>query len=143
MLGLTRSSGKAEQLLSSGIEPVIGSMQVPSSFRDKAREAQILIHAAVDYSAITAVLDETMVDNLLSISEIAGAKTRVVYTSGVWVYGEVKGSQQNEYIARNAAEAVSWRPSVEDKVLAAGGNVVRPGIVYGYGGGERLTGDCL
>ena len=62
-----------------------------------------------------------------------------IYTSGVWVYG----SRGDALIAEDAPlaplEIVAWRPAVEDLVLAQQGGlrtiVIRPGIVYGDGGG--------
>ncbi|MFW6085389.1 MAG: NAD-dependent epimerase/dehydratase family protein, partial [Gemmatimonadota bacterium] len=63
-----------------------------------------------------------------------------VYTSGIWVLGETGDEAITEDDPVDPAELVAWRAELEGWVVAAAGRgvrtvVVRPGIVYGRGGG--------
>lgn len=136
--GLTRSAEKAARLAQEEIRPVIGDMQMPESYTAVATQADVLIHAAVDYQHDTAELDTRTVKTLL---DIAKPGATLIYTSGVWVHGDTKGQVVDETAVFNPIAAVAWRPAVEQMVLNAAnvnGIVIRPGVVYGKGGG--LTG---
>lgn len=137
--GLTRSNEKATWLARQEIQPVIGDMQTPASYRAAAAQADVLIHAAIDYQNDTAQLDTLTVQSLLSSAQ-SGAT--LLYTSGVWVHGRTNGQPVDETAVLNPITAVAWRPAVEEMVLNAphvNGIVIRPGVVYGQNGG--LTGD--
>lgn len=136
--GLTRSAGKAARLAQQEIWPVIGDMQTPDSYTAVAAQSDVLIHAAVDYQNDTAKLDTRTIEVLLREAK-AGAT--LIYTSGVWVYGDTHGQVVDETAVLHPAATVAWRPAVEQSVLNAAnvnGIVIRPGVVYGKGGG--LTG---
>jgi nucleoside-diphosphate-sugar epimerase len=65
----------------------------------------------------------------------------VIYTSGVWVYGDTGGALVDETTPLNPTQLVKVRPATEQLVLQANGVkglVIRPGCVYGRQGG--LTG---
>jgi nucleoside-diphosphate-sugar epimerase len=132
--GLTRDPEKADLLSRQGIEPVVGSMQDPSSYRKAAASVDLLIHAAVDYTEETAGLDAKTMETLLVAAHKRG-QAKVLYTSGVWVYGNCGDASLKENTERKPAAAVLWRPAIEEKVLSAGGFVIRPGVVYGHDGG--------
>ena len=136
--GLTRSAHKANRLAQQEIRPVIGDMQEPDSYRAVAAQADALVHAAVDYQNDTAELDTLTVKTLLNTAK-PGAT--LIYTSGVWVHGNTNGQLVDETAPLKPIGAVAWRPDVEQMVLTATrvkGIVIRPGVVYGKGGG--LTG---
>lgn len=136
--GLTRSAHKANGLARQEIQPIIGDMQEPDSYRPVAAQADALVHAAVDYQNDTAELDTLTVKTLLNAAK-PGAT--LIYTSGVWVHGNTNGQVVDETAALKPITAVAWRPDVEQMVLTATrvkGIVIRPGVVYGKGGG--LTG---
>ncbi|WP_067562453.1 NAD-dependent epimerase/dehydratase family protein [Nocardia acidivorans] len=83
--------------------------------------------AAVDAAAVAAVTDP-----------LRGTGKSFVYTSGVWVLGATGGA--DETTPTNPIPIVGYRPHIERQVLAladAGvrAAVIRPGIVYGRGGG--------
>ena len=62
--------------------------------------------------------------------------TRLLFTSGVWVYGSAPpGEVLDEDSEPHPVRIYSWRPALEREVLRAGGTVIRPGMVYGRGGG--------
>jgi nucleoside-diphosphate-sugar epimerase len=61
-----------------------------------------------------------------------------VFTSGVWVHGDTGGMLADERTHLHPAPIVGWRADLEHQVLGARGVrgiVIRPGVVYGHGGG--------
>jgi len=82
---------------------------------------------AVDQAATTALID-------------ALAGRVLVQTSGIWVLGRTGREPVDEDVPANPLPIVSYRPLLEQQVLAAAESgvrsvVIRPGIVYGNGGG--------
>ncbi len=83
--------------------------------------------ADIDAPAVAAVLER-----------LAGTGTAFVYTSGAWVHGETGDAVIDEDSPLNPAALVAWRVAVERRVIETPGIrsiVIRPGIVYGRGGG--------
>jgi nucleoside-diphosphate-sugar epimerase len=139
--GLTRSQAEASLLARNEIRPVIGSMQQPEGFGAIAAESDVLVHAAIDCQADSAALDTATVQALLDAARSSRMSKTVIYTSGVWVYGNTHGRPVTEEAPLAPAQAVAWRPAVEQIVLNADGVhgvVIRPGVAYGRDGG--LTG---
>ncbi|TQF01867.1 NAD-dependent epimerase/dehydratase family protein [Kitasatospora acidiphila] len=82
--------------------------------------------------------DTAAVDALLA--PLRGTGRAFVYTSGVWVLGATDDAPVDEEAATNPIPLVGYRPLIEQRVLAAAADgvratVLRPGIVYGDGGG--------
>jgi nucleoside-diphosphate-sugar epimerase len=139
--GLTRTEEKARILARHEIRPVVGSMQEPGGWSEAAGGCAVLIHAAVDYQTDPFALDQQTVEFLLSLSKRGPQPKTLIYTSGVWVYGDTRGTLVDETTPLNPPKMVARRPAIEQLVLNAGdvrGLVIRPGCVYGYQGG--LTG---
>jgi nucleoside-diphosphate-sugar epimerase len=139
--GLTRSEEKSRMLARHEIRPVVGSMQTTDRWRDAAGECSVLIHAAVDYQTDPFALDKQTVEFLLSLAQRGPQPKTLIYTSGVWVYGNTQGMLVDETTPLNPPRMVARRLATEQLVLNADdahGIVIRPGCVYGYQGG--LTG---
>ena len=139
--GLTRSEQKAQLLARHEIRPVVGRMQEAARWASTAKNCSVLIHAAVDYQADTFAIDQQTVEFLLSVARQGPQPKTLIYTSGVWVYGNTRGALVDETTPLDPPKLVARRPAAEQMVLdAAGvrGLVLRPGCVYGYQGG--LTG---
>jgi nucleoside-diphosphate-sugar epimerase len=88
-----------------------------------------------------AAVDKAAVEALLAASRGGPQPKTFVYTSGVWVHGATGSRLEDEASVLDPTPAVAWRPAVEQLVLKAPGVnalVLRPGCVYGKGGG--LTG---
>jgi nucleoside-diphosphate-sugar epimerase len=136
--GLVRSQEKGQALAKNEIIPVIGSMQKPESYLSTAEQCSVLIHAATEYSADRVALEKLTAESLIGVGN-GGAKPKtLIYTSGVWVYGDTSCQMVDETSSLNPAKLVSWRPEVEEMVLNAQevkGIVIRPGCVYGRQGG--------
>ena len=136
--GLTRSAEKGRALAAREIEPVIGDMKDPRTYARAATNADVLVHCAAEYTADYENLDRRTMEAFLTLAA-KGPRTRsVIYTSGVWLYGECGPEPADESHALERAHLIPWRGEHEKKVLDAGGLVIRPGCVYGGTGG--LTG---
>jgi nucleoside-diphosphate-sugar epimerase len=136
--GLARSAENGRALAAREIEPALGDMKDPASYAAAAGTADVLIHCAAEYTADYEALDRRTVDAFLTLAA-TGPKTRtVLYTSGVWQYGATGPEPIDETSARAGTPLTPWRGAQEDRVLASGGLVIRPGCVYGGAGG--LTG---
>jgi nucleoside-diphosphate-sugar epimerase len=121
----------------SEIIPVIGNMQNPESFEDIACKSDVIIHTAIDYQADSAALDTQTVDLFIDIAKSSSQPKILVYTSGVWVYGNFNGQPLTEQSPVDPARAFFWLPEVEQEILNSENTnslVIRPGIVYGKGG---------
>jgi nucleoside-diphosphate-sugar epimerase len=133
---LARSDEAAERLRGAGARVVRGTLEEVEGLAAAARDAGATIHAgatgragqdAVDAAAVAATLDA-----------LAGSDRAFVYTSGLWVLGDTGGRVAAEDAPLAAPPLVAWRVEVEARVRSARGVrgvVVRPGTVYGHGGG--------
>ena len=143
VFGLARSREKARALEAREIVPVLGEMKKPDTYSEAASEAQVLIHCAAEYSADYESLDRLTVQTFLELAKKAKAPRTILYTSGVWLYGDTGSIAVDESEAFESSFLIPWRAQHEKKVLEASGAtvrglVVRPGCVYGGRGG--LTG---
>ena len=133
---LARSDAAKQKLRALGAEPVRGEMRDLDVLRAEASRADAVIHCAVEYSPDAVAVERAALEALL---DALPAGRAFVYTSGVWVYG----SRGDALVAEDAPlaplELVAWRPAHEQLVLAQDGRfravVIRPGIVFGDGGG--------
>jgi len=133
---LARSDEAERKLRALGAEPVRGEMRDLDALRAEAAHADAVVHCAVEYSADAVAIERALLEAV--IDALPPGRT-FVYTSGVWVYG----SRGDAVVAEDAPlaplEIVAWRPAHEQLVLAQDGRlravVLRPGIVYGDGGG--------
>jgi nucleoside-diphosphate-sugar epimerase len=119
---------------------------VPGGLRDTdvltkaAAGADAVLHAANTNSEDAADADRAAVAAMLD--GLAGSGKPFVYTSGVWVLGDTGGEEVDEHASTDGAvPLVAWRADHEKEILAAADErgvatvVLRPGIVYGRGGG--------
>ncbi|MCH7826759.1 MAG: NAD-dependent epimerase/dehydratase family protein [Bacteroidetes bacterium] len=133
--GLTHSTDKADKLYKNEIIPVIGNMSDPESFLPVAKNCDLIIHAAVEYSNQLVELDKNVVNAITSIQSNEEKKT-FIYTSGCWVYGNTDGIADENAILK-PAKKVEWRHAVEEIVINSenvNGVVIRPGCIYGKEG---------
>jgi nucleoside-diphosphate-sugar epimerase len=133
--GLARSEEAARKLSAKGIQVLSGDLKSPVALAQAAEESAGVIHAGttndgqVDREAIS-----------LMCNALRGTRKPFIYTSGIWVLGDTGGKIADESWPVNPVALVAWRPGVEQMVIAAArlevrSVVVRPGVVYGRGGG--------
>ena len=136
--GLARSDDAARALEAAGCDVVRGSLGDADALARGAREADAVIHAGATGGADQAQVDTAAVATLLDA--LAGSGKPFVYTSGLWVLGDTGDAEVDEDAPLNPAEIVAWRAEVERTVRDAAARgirtvVLRPGVVYGRGGG--------
>ncbi len=140
VFGLVRAEEKARRLAAHEVQPVMGSMGDPASYRKTAQTCSVLIHCAAEYSAEYWKLDRTTVDAFLAAAGEGGRPRLVIYTSGVWLYGSTGDSLVDETTPLAPPAFMAQRLEHEKLVLAANRGavrtaIVRPGCVYGGRGG--------
>ncbi len=121
-----------------GTHSVVGNVSEPASLVAAAGDVDAVIYA-VQYDGDNAVAAETAALAALA-GALAPSRKRMLYTSGVWVYGNTYPNVADENTPLNPLPIVAHRPGLERIVLdkVADGLhaiVVRPGDVYGRGGG--------
>jgi nucleoside-diphosphate-sugar epimerase len=130
VVGLARSDTAANKLSAQGVTPLLGDLTSPAALGKAAAESDGVIHAgttndgSIDREAIRVLLDA-----------LRGSAKPLIYTSGIWVLGDTGGQVADETWPVNPSPLVAWRPGVEQLVLSSAGIVIRPGVVYGRGGG--------
>jgi nucleoside-diphosphate-sugar epimerase len=138
--GLARSEASARRLAAAEMIPVTGDMSEPDGLRAAAREADAIVHCAADWSPRFHELDRLATSALLEAAATGDRPRLVVYTSGVWLYGDTGGRAVDEASPLAPPELVAPRVEVERMVLAASRGrlrtlVLRPGCLYGGRGG--------
>jgi nucleoside-diphosphate-sugar epimerase len=133
---LARSDEAERKLRALGAEPVRGEMRDLDVLRAEAAHADAVVHCAAEYSNDGVAVERAALEALIDALPPGRA---LVYTSGVWVYGSRGDAVVAEDAPLTPLEIVAWRPAHEALVLAQDGRlraiVIRPGIVYGDGGG--------
>jgi nucleoside-diphosphate-sugar epimerase len=142
VIGLARSPEAVEKLSQRGIEPHRGELKDKDSLRAAARTADAVVHAASPSDATSAEMDGILLDAVLA--ELKGTKKPFLYTSGIWVIGATGENVADEHSPLHPAAIVAWRVACEQRALDSAKDgirsiVIRPGIVYGHGGGIPAT----
>jgi nucleoside-diphosphate-sugar epimerase len=141
--GLVRTESKRRALEAREIRTIQGDMRAPESFLQLAREADVWIHCAAELSKDWETLDRLTVTAFLDLAAKSERARALVYTSGVWLYGNTGSNLVNESVALVSGGILPWRLEHEKRILSAARPglrtaVIRPGCVYGGRGG--LTG---
>lgn len=137
--GLVRTAAKARSLATREIEPIVGSMDDPRTFADRAGACEVLVHCAAEYTERFMELDKKTVEVLLGGAARTHRPRLFIYTSGVWVYGDTGDGRADESSETNPPRLVTARAETERMVLGASQAalrtlVIRPGCVYGESG---------
>ncbi|MGW7453100.1 SgcJ/EcaC family oxidoreductase [Streptomyces sp. NPDC054787] len=117
---------------------VVGDTADPASLAGAVTpEIEAVIHLAPPSGDVD--VDTAVIEALAT--PLRGTGRPFVYTSGVWVLGATGEAQEvGEQTPTDPIGIVGYRPRIEQRVLAEAAEgvravVVRPGIVYGRGGG--------
>lgn len=137
LTGMARNEESAKKLGIRGLTVVQAELTDKETITTVARTCDAVIHMAATNDANMASSDRATVEAILDA--LSGANKPFIYTSGVWVLGQTGASAADEATpAANPLPIVAWRPAHEQLALTAKamkGMVLRPGIVYGRGGG--------
>jgi nucleoside-diphosphate-sugar epimerase len=126
---LARSETSAATLQGAGACVVRGELSDAAVVGSAAAAADATIHAGSPGDATSADMDRAVAQ---AVTTHAPGKP-YVHTGGIWIFGS--GADLTEQSPTNPPALTAWRPPIEETVLAAGGSIVAPGIVYGHGGG--------
>src|SRR5689334_20931653 len=106
-----------------GHREVPGDLADPASLTAAAAGFDRVVHAGVPIDPDT---------DLAAVDALVAAGSPLLYTTGAAVLG---AGAVDETSVPDPHPLVAERPEIERRVLAAGGAVIRPGLVYGHGGG--------
>ncbi len=134
VFGLTRDPARGAMLAALGVTPVVGDLRQPETFAAVIKNCDIAVHAAYDPED-NAARDQLALEALRHASQ-DGRVRRVLYTSGVWVYGDTGGRVVDETTPLHPIQLVRWRAAHEEVALDLAAHEVevtifRPGIAYG------------
>lgn len=135
--GLVRSEQAAQRLQAVGIEVVRGDLYQPLKWIGVLCQVDGVIHTAATKDEKMPHSDRVAVEEMLSA--LTGTGKAFIYTSGTWILGNID-SGVNEQPPLNPIPLMAWRSDIERQVLAAKEHqvrsvVLRPGMIYGRGGG--------
>lgn len=134
--GLTRDATRAVALAARGVQPLVGDLLQHAGYAGLLRNSDVAVHAAAASGAEAATLDRAALDAIRD-GVTDGRVRRVLYTSGIWVYGDTGGHVVDEQAPLTGPlPLVAWRVAHEEAALAfaprgADVTVFQPGIVYG------------
>jgi nucleoside-diphosphate-sugar epimerase len=142
---IVRDPEKVTRVEGRGATGLLAGLDTPKRYMDAALEADVVIHAAIEYSPRGVTLERDFLDRLLPALEASGESKTFIYTSGIWVLGPAP-DPVDETAALVPAEQSAWRVPHEQLVQSAMSMslrtvVIRPGIVYG--GGRGIVSDLL
>ena len=139
VVGTARSAAAEAELVALGQEAVRADLHDPETLARAAATCDATIHAAATQDEEMGPVEQAAVHAMLAA--LAGTGKAFVYTSGVWIYGSAPpGGLLDEDSVPDPVGLLAWRPALESEVLAAAEAgirtiVIRPGMVYGRGGG--------
>jgi nucleoside-diphosphate-sugar epimerase len=138
VLAAARTGDTARKLSGAGIDSVTADIVNPESLQAPAQRADGVVYA-VQYNGEDPLRIEGAALRAL-VDALAGSGKPLLYTSGVWIYGDTGGRAVDEDAPIHPTPLVAHRPQLERFVLdgverGVAAIVIRPGIVYGSGGG--------
>ena len=119
---LVRPDSESKPLRDLGVVLVSGDLDSLPSLSDSLASYDLFVHTASASS-------DRVTRDLAAVDTFTALGRPLIYTSGVWVLGNTDSADEGSPV--NPLELVAWRPAHEERVLAAGGAVLRPGCVYG------------
>ena len=122
VVALARLEADAARLREIGAVIVTGDLDSLDSMSETLAECDTIIHTAQSSSRTAELANK-------ALHVFTTQRAHLIVTSGVWVLGNTTNG--NERSTVNPIEIVSWRADTEQRALAAGACVVRPGCVYG------------
>lgn len=130
---VVRSTASADAVAAAGATPLEGDLFDSAWVAEALTGVDAAIHTAAGSDADDARLNDAVID--AAIRSFAGTDRPFVHTGGVWTHGS--GAAITEDTPQDPPAITAWRVAGERRLLDSGvrAAVVRPGIVYGHGGG--------
>ena len=139
VVGTARSAAAEAEIEARGYQAVRADLRDLEPLGRAAHACDATVHTAATQDEDMGPVEQAAVRAMLAA--LAGSGKAFVYTSGVWVYGSAPpGGILDEDTPPDPVALFAWRPPLEAKVIAAAATgvrsvVIRPGMVYGRGGG--------
>ncbi len=134
VIALAHTDSALQSLRARGWHAVAGDLRDGEGLERRARQSDAVIHAANTGGPDAAEVDTAATRSFLRALGHTGKS--FVYTSGVWVLG---AGRSDEDTRPDPAALIAWRAPLEAEIVTAAPGirsvVVRPGIVFGRGGG--------
>jgi nucleoside-diphosphate-sugar epimerase len=132
--GLTRNEEGGRALAALGVKGVLGNLARPESYVAILKNCDAVVHAAADPSN-AAAMDQHALEAIKAAAH-DGRVRRLLYTSGVWDYGDTAGAVVDESSTMNPLPMVKWRQAHHDVALdlaeqEVSVTILQPVIVYG------------
>ncbi|KAJ1723348.1 hypothetical protein LPJ53_002296 [Coemansia erecta] len=140
--GLVRSEEKGAGLALDEIVPVVGDVTIPSTYQEYLDKVDVVVDTSFSYTSDPVKHTYTLFDAIKQAASkraANGGSLTFVYTTGIWLYGDVgyEGISQDSVVS--PLPELKWRPQTEQDAINLAPNVrtvvVRPGMVYGRSGG--------
>lgn len=130
---LARSDDSASAVEAAGATAVRGDLTDAGLLREEAGRAEAVVNCAAKTE-----------DDARTAADAFADAPRHVHTGGCWSFGNTHGGG-DETLPLHPPSMTRWRTAIEEDVLARGGVVVMPGVVYGEGRGllPTIFGDGL
>lgn len=144
VLGLVRSDASARTITALGAEPLYGDLRELRPIVEEAARCDAFLHLAQDRGPDRYRTDSRLIE---ALTERRGSENRLrhlVYTSTLFVLGNVTGDAASEDSPPDPPPFVEARAAVEQQTLVASHpslttTVIRPGMVYGGGTGGTVS----
>eukprot|EP01133_Synstelium_polycarpum_P006242 gene6242-7232_t len=135
--GLSRSQVKADaMLLKNEMIPIIGQAKDTSKWIDVAMKVDVIVEAVADYTDWST--QSTVFEALKSVAT-ARPDTTILFTSGLWLFGENASGDVLTEDSELAPNPLRQGVPVEHLYQSIGAIVVLATIVYGRAGGHTAT----
>jgi nucleoside-diphosphate-sugar epimerase len=128
---LCRSSASAEQAMALGATPVDGDIAARTSWLRCVTSFDAVVHAAGTFDDAMGAVDSRLVSALLEALGRTALRRKLIYTAGIWLFGETPGPT-GEGAAYRPPAAWSWTSDAVERVRASPqveGMVVHPANV--------------
>ena len=127
--GLTRdpAGAGARALAAAEVRPVAGELADPASYREHLRDADVVVHSAMDYA------DPAGSDRAL-FAELTAAPRPLIYTTGISLHGRVGTPVLDETSPSSPENPLHFRYQLERELIGSGlaHTIVRPAFMYGH-----------
>lgn len=130
---VVRSAPSARRVQDAGAVSVVGDLFDREWLTSELAQHDAAVHTAAGSDERDPELNDAVIDAV--VAAFGGTDKPFVHTGGIWTYGDNSSITENS--PHDAPALTAWRIAGEQRLLASGvrTTVVRPGIVYGHGGG--------
>ncbi|SDP76545.1 NAD-dependent epimerase/dehydratase family protein [Lentzea jiangxiensis] len=132
VLGLTRDTSTAGNLVVDEVTPVRGALAEPETWRHHLDGTDAVVHLVMDLDDPVGT-DRTLFAEITAAEERDGRRRHLVYTTGISSYGRTGVALMDENTPGNPESPIGFRFALERELAASGlaHTVVRPGFLYG------------